>query len=81
MPSDARDSWDLKRIGDNLRRRRRELELSQEDVAFRAGFTNQSVVSKLERAERESGITKYVRAARALDMPLARLFDGLDDAD
>jgi transcriptional regulator with XRE-family HTH domain len=78
MPSDARDSWDLKQIGDNLRRRRRALELSQEAVAFRAGFTNQSGVSKLERGERESGITKYVRAARALEMPLGDLFDGIE---
>lgn len=79
MPSDARDSWDLKRIGANLRQRRRDLDLSQEALAFRAGFTNQSVVSKLERGERESGITKYVRAARALEMPLAAMFEGLDE--
>ena len=79
MPMDPRDEQALRRIGQNLRQWRRKLDQSQDAVAMRSGLSNQSVVSKLEVGERESGVLKYVRTAAALDMPLAALFEGVED--
>jgi transcriptional regulator with XRE-family HTH domain len=79
MPTDPRDDQALIRIGQNIRRWRRGLDQSQDAVAFRSGLSNQSVVSKLETGQRESGVLKYIRAAVALDMPLTELFKGVED--
>ena len=79
MPTDSRDEQALRQIGQNLRAWRRELDQSQDAVAMRSGFTNQSVISKLEIGQRESGVLKYIRAAVALDMPLDALFRGVED--
>ena len=79
MASDPRDERAVRLIGQNIRRWRRGLEQSQDALALRAGLSNQSVISKLELGERESLVTKYLRAAIALDMPIDKLFEGVED--
>jgi transcriptional regulator with XRE-family HTH domain len=61
----------------NLRRLRRELELSQERLAHMADL-NVTHISKIERREREPGIRTVSKLAKALEVSAADLFDGID---
>lgn len=74
---DRRDRDILIRIGRNLAAERARADLTQDEVASRLGMQMQQY-SRMERGEHDTGITKYVGAARAIGMPFARLFDGLD---
>lgn len=67
----------LVRVGRNLAAERARQGLSQDEVATRMGIQMQQY-SKLERGEHDSGLTKYVAAAWALDIEWDRLFDGVD---
>lgn len=75
---DRRDQQLLRRIGRNLAAERARHDLTQEQVAHRMG-TSMQQYSRMERGEHDSGITKFVRSARAIGMPLDRLFEGVDD--
>jgi transcriptional regulator with XRE-family HTH domain len=61
----------------NLRRLRRELELSQERLAHMADL-NVTHVAKIERREREPGVRTVSKLANALEVSAAELFDGID---
>jgi transcriptional regulator with XRE-family HTH domain len=61
----------------NLRRLRRELDLSQERLAHMADL-NVTHISKIERSEREPGIRTVAKLAKALEVSAADLFDGID---
>jgi transcriptional regulator with XRE-family HTH domain len=67
----------LVRLGRNLAAERARRDLTQDDVATRIGMQMQQY-SRMERGQHDTGITKYVRAARAIGMPLTSLFDGLE---
>lgn len=67
----------LKRVGRNLAAERARQGLSQDDVATRMGLQMQQY-SKLERGEHDSGLTKFVAAAWALDITWDQLLDGVD---
>jgi transcriptional regulator with XRE-family HTH domain len=60
----------------NLRAERRRLELSQEALGFRCDL-NMSEVSRLERCERDPRLATIVKLARALEIPPAKLLDGI----
>lgn len=64
-------------IGRNLAAERVRHGLTQEQVAHRMG-TSMQQYSRMERGEHDSGISKFVHSARAIGMPLDRLFDGID---
>jgi transcriptional regulator with XRE-family HTH domain len=68
----------LVRLGRNLAAERARRDLTQDDVATRIGMQMQQY-SRMERGQHDTGITKYVRAARAIDMPLAELFAGFEE--
>ncbi len=61
----------------NLRRLRRELDLSQERLALMADLSV-THVAKIERSEREPGIRTVSKLAKALEVSAAELFDGID---
>jgi transcriptional regulator with XRE-family HTH domain len=61
----------------NLRRLRRELDLSQEHLAHMANL-NVTHIAKIERSEREPGIRTVSKLAKALEVSAADLFDGID---
>jgi transcriptional regulator with XRE-family HTH domain len=61
----------------NLRRLRRELDLSQERLAHRADLSV-THVAKIERSEREPGIRTVSKLAKALEVSAAELFEGID---
>ena len=62
----------LVRIGQRVRSRRRELELSQEALADAAGI-DRSHMGKIERGERNVTILSLAKIANALDCELAHL--------
>ena len=66
----------LARFASNLRRERKRVGLTQEDLGFRCGI-NVSAVSRLERATREPLFGTIVRLGKALGIPPAQLLDGI----
>lgn len=75
---DRLDSELLAAIGRNLKAERSRRGLTQEDVARQIDM-NPRQYSKLEVGAHDSGVTKYVRAARAIGMPLDELFHGIEE--
>jgi transcriptional regulator with XRE-family HTH domain len=61
----------------NLRRLRRERNLSQERLAHSSDL-NVTHVAKIERSEREPGVRTISKLARALKVSASELFDGID---
>lgn len=69
----------LERFGEDLAARRRELGLSQEALALRAGL-HRTYIGSVERAERNPTLTTLVRLAHALDCGPADLLSGVAEA-
>jgi transcriptional regulator with XRE-family HTH domain len=61
----------------NLRRERQRLKLSQEALGECCDL-NMSEISRLERCARDPRLGTIVRIAKALQIPPARLLDGID---
>ncbi len=59
----------------NLRRRRKELGLSQEQLGARANI-QMADISRYESGSRDPRITTIARLAQALDVPIAYLLEG-----
>jgi transcriptional regulator with XRE-family HTH domain len=71
----GRQAW-LRALGDNVRARRLEKGLSQEELADLSG-SHRNYIGGVERGERNPTATKLVGIATALNCPIASLFDGL----
>jgi transcriptional regulator with XRE-family HTH domain len=70
------ESDDLKALGREIRRHRKQAKLSQEQLAERAGL-HRNYVGYLERGERNSSATTLFQIARALGIGLAELVSAL----
>ena len=68
-----------KQVGINIGTIREEKGLSQVDLALRADI-DRSWISKMENAEGNWSLDKLTSVAYGLDVPITRLFDGLDGA-
>jgi transcriptional regulator with XRE-family HTH domain len=64
-------------IGRNIRAERARAGLRQEEVAHLAQMGT-AQLARMERGEVDSGITKYVRVARALGVPVTTLLQGVN---
>ncbi len=62
-------------FAENLRRRRKELGLSQEQLGARANI-QMADISRYESGSRDPRITTIARLAQALDVPIADLLEG-----
>lgn len=62
------------RIGWNLRRLRKEREITQEDFATDSGF-DRGYISGVERGVRNPSVKVLVRIANALKIDVSELFD------
>jgi transcriptional regulator with XRE-family HTH domain len=60
------------RFGDKLRRLRKSREVSQEELAARAGL-HRTYVSSVERGERNVSLETIDKLARALGLPMGEL--------
>lgn len=67
----------LEAFGRVVAERRRELGMSQEGLAERAGL-HRTYVGSVERGERNLSFLNLVRISRALQMPLGELLGGVD---
>ena len=63
-----------KRIGWNVRRLRKEREITQEDFATDSGF-DRGYISGVERGVRNPSVLVLERIATALEVDVAELFD------
>lgn len=61
------------RFGKAIRRRRRELDFSQEELAERAEL-HRTYISDIERGERNPSLENIEKLAKALGISIARLF-------
>jgi len=66
----------VKRLGANVRRRRLDLGMSQEDLAHAAGL-HPTVIGRLERGDREPRLGTIVVVSRALTVSPGKLLDGV----
>lgn len=64
-------------FGRNVRRLRNGRALSQEDLAQEAGL-HRTYIGSVERGERNISLANIVIIARALDIPIADLFAGIE---
>lgn len=64
-------------FGRNLRRIRTEKGYTQESLAHAADL-NMTHVARIERGEREPGVTVIAKLVRALGVPVGDLFEGID---
>jgi transcriptional regulator with XRE-family HTH domain len=71
---EQKSSSDIKkRFGKAIRRRRRELDLSQEELAERAEL-HRTYISSVERGSRNVSIENIEKLAKALDISISALF-------
>lgn len=64
----------LKEFGLKVQQRRKELGISQEELAYRAGF-HRTYIGMIERAERNITLSNMKRLADALEVEIKELFD------
>ncbi len=64
----------LKEFGLKVQQRRKELGISQEELAYRAGF-HRTYIGMIERAERNITLSNLKRLADALQVNIKELFD------
>lgn len=65
------------RFGKAIRRRRRELDLSQEQLAERSDL-NRSYIATIERGDKNPSLESIEKLAKALDISIAELFARYD---
>lgn len=64
----------LVKFGNKVRERRRTLNLSQEELASRAGV-HRTYIGMIERAEKNITLENIQKIAKALEIPLDKLMD------
>jgi transcriptional regulator with XRE-family HTH domain len=65
------------RVGENLAHARRRADLSQEELAVLASL-HRTEISLLERGGRMPRIDTVIKLAKALDIPLEELIEGIE---
>ena len=79
MPSRGTGPTPLQReLGDRIRERRHELELTQADLAFRSGI-HYTYIGSLETGARNPSVDLLARLAKSLEIDLGDLLAGLQD--
>ena len=68
------DTTLLKEFGQKVQKRRKELGISQEELAYRAGF-HRTYIGMIERAERNITLSNIKKLADALQTNIKDLFD------
>jgi transcriptional regulator with XRE-family HTH domain len=66
-----------KQFGANVSRRRKELSMTQEDLAYAAGL-HPTAISHIEQGKRDTRFLNILKLAGALDIEPGRLFEGVE---
>lgn len=72
----AQESEFLKTLGKRIRQLRKERRLSQDRLALECDLT-QTYLSQVERGERNVSVLTLQVLARAMDITLAQMFEGM----
>lgn len=72
MPLTRHDLSELRRLGDAIVAERGRRRMSQEDVASAADISL-STVQRMEEGRTDTGMSKYLRVARAIGVPAERI--------
>lgn len=64
----------MKNIGLAIRNRRKELGLTQDELAKKCGYSSKSTIAKIEKGVNELNQSKIINIAKALDMDPSELF-------
>lgn len=72
----AQDETKLLLLGEKIRARREQLELSQESLADECDF-DRTYISMLERGRRNPAFLNLVKLAEGLKLPLSTLIKGI----
>jgi len=67
----------LKKFGNNVRLLRHQKGFSQEQLAELTGL-HRTYIGGIERGERNVGILNIVRLAKALDITISKIVDGIE---
>lgn len=79
--NDRQEDDELKvKFGDAVRYRRRELGISQDELAARSGL-NRSYITEVETGKRNVALVNIGRLAEALELPIAGLFHTVEHSD
>jgi len=62
-------------LGHNVRTRRRELNITQDELAVKVGYTNKYAISKVENGNIDIPLSKLSLFAQALDCSMAYLIN------
>lgn len=65
----------LVKFGDNVRRLRREMNISQEELSFKADL-HRTYIGMIERAEKNITLVNIEKIAKALNVDIKELLDG-----
>lgn len=68
----------LTEFGNRVREERRRLNLSQEELANRAGM-HRTYIGMIERAEKNITLENIGKLAKALNLSMSELLEGIDD--
>ena len=75
-----RSALDIReRFGDGVRARREELDLTQEDLAGKAGI-HRTYLSDIERGSRNVSLINIEKVAASLSLTISELFQRIDNA-
>ncbi len=69
----------MSKIGENIRKRRVQLGLTQEELANRVGYTSKSTINKIEQGVNDVPQNKIVKFADALNTSPSVLMGWVDD--
>ena len=67
-------------IGEKIRQRRIELGLSQRDLAFKMGYTNNSTIAKIEQGKVDVSQSRVLQFSKVLGVSIAYLMDWDSDS-
>lgn len=68
----------MEKLGENVRNRRKQLGLTQDQVADLTGYTSRSSVAKIEKGQVDLTQTKIIALAKALQCEPGDLLDGVE---
>ena len=68
----------MKTVFNRIRKRRKELGLTQEELAHKVGYKNKEGVCHVEKGDVDIPLSKLIALSKALDVPIGYFFEDED---